>query len=60
MYDFHGKTVAVIGLGISNTPLLGWLLDRGALMTLGKHRVEQHDIGLIGQLAQSHEAIDLA
>lgn len=33
MYDFHGKTVAVIGLGISNTPLIGWLLDRGALVT---------------------------
>ncbi len=33
MYDFHGKTVTVIGLGISNTPLIGWLLDRGALVT---------------------------
>ncbi|MBQ4065106.1 MAG: UDP-N-acetylmuramoyl-L-alanine--D-glutamate ligase [Clostridia bacterium] len=33
MYDFHGTTVAVIGLGISNTPLIGWLLDRGALVT---------------------------
>ncbi len=33
MCDFHGKTVAVIGLGISNTPLIGWLLDRGALVT---------------------------
>ncbi len=33
MYDFQGKTVAVIGLGISNTPLIGWLLDRGAVVT---------------------------
>ncbi len=31
--DFTGKRVTVIGLGISNTPLIGWLLDRGATVT---------------------------
>ena len=31
--DWTGKTVSVIGLGISNTPLIGWLLDRGATVT---------------------------
>ncbi|MBE6636193.1 MAG: UDP-N-acetylmuramoyl-L-alanine--D-glutamate ligase [Ruminococcaceae bacterium] len=33
MCDFQGKTVSVIGLGISNTPLIGWLLDHGATVT---------------------------
>lgn len=33
MYDFEGKRVSVIGLGISNTPLIRWLLDRGAVIT---------------------------
>ena len=33
MYNFDGKTVSVIGLGISNTPLIQWLLDRGAVVT---------------------------
>lgn len=31
--DFRGKTVSVIGLGVSNTPLIGWLLDQGAVVT---------------------------
>lgn len=31
--EFNGKRVTVIGLGISNTPLIGWLLDRGAKIT---------------------------
>lgn len=31
--DFTGKKVTVIGLGISNTPLIGWLLERGAIVT---------------------------
>lgn len=30
MKDFNNKKVSVIGLGISNTPLIGWLLERGA------------------------------
>ena len=33
MTDYRGKTVSVIGLGISNIPLIGWLLDRGAVVT---------------------------
>lgn len=33
MKDFNGKKISVIGLGISNTPLIGWLLDRGAVVT---------------------------
>lgn len=33
MKEFNGKSVSVIGLGISNTPLIGWLLDRGAIVT---------------------------
>lgn len=32
-YSFDGVSVAVIGLGISNTPLIGWLLERGAVIT---------------------------
>lgn len=32
-YSFNGVNVAVIGLGISNTPLIGWLLERGAVIT---------------------------
>lgn len=33
MRNFNGTNVSVIGLGISNTPLIGWLLDRGAVVT---------------------------
>ncbi len=33
MHGFEGKRVSVIGLGISNTPLIRWLLDRGAVIT---------------------------
>ncbi len=33
MTDFAGKTVSVLGLGISNTPLVTWLLARGAKVT---------------------------
>lgn len=33
MKDVNGTKVSVIGLGISNTPLIGWLLDRGAIVT---------------------------
>ena len=33
MCDFRNKTVSVIGLGISNVPLISWLLDRGAVIT---------------------------
>ena len=32
-YSFEGVRVAVLGLGISNTPLIGWLLRRGAIIT---------------------------
>lgn len=31
--DYKNKTVSVVGLGISNTPLIEWLLERGALIT---------------------------
>ena len=34
MIDFKDKNVTVIGLGVSNTPLVGWLLDRGARVTV--------------------------
>ena len=33
MRNFNGKKVTVIGLGISNTPLIPWLLSRGATVT---------------------------
>ena len=33
MCDYQGKNVSVIGLGISNTPLIGWLLEHGATVT---------------------------
>ena len=33
MENFNGKKVTVIGLGISNTPLIPWLLSRGAIVT---------------------------
>lgn len=33
MKSFNGKKVTVIGLGISNTPLIPWLLSRGAVVT---------------------------
>ncbi len=33
MKNFNGKNVTVIGLGISNTPLIPWLLSRGAVVT---------------------------
>ena len=33
MKNFNGKKVTVIGLGISNTPLIPWLLSRGATVT---------------------------
>jgi UDP-N-acetylmuramoylalanine--D-glutamate ligase len=31
--DFNGVTVSVLGLGISNRPLIDWLLERGAIIT---------------------------
>ena len=31
--DFSGKRIAVLGLGISNSPLIGYLLERGASVT---------------------------
>lgn len=33
MKNFNGKKVTVIGLGISNTPLIPWLISRGAVVT---------------------------
>lgn len=33
MDNFSGKKVTVIGLGISNTPLISWLLEHGASVT---------------------------
>ncbi len=33
MTSFENKTVSVIGLGVSNTPLISWLLSRGAYVT---------------------------
>ncbi len=33
MIDFHGKRVAVLGIGISNIPLIAWLLENGAVVT---------------------------
>ena len=33
MKNFSNKRISVIGLGISNTPLIQWLLDRGAIIT---------------------------
>lgn len=33
MKNFNNKKISVIGLGISNTPLIRWLLDRGATVT---------------------------
>ncbi len=33
MCDIKNKKVSVIGLGISNTPLIKWLLERGASVT---------------------------
>ena len=31
--DLYNKNVTVIGMGVSNTPLVRWLLDRGAKVT---------------------------
>jgi len=31
--DYAGVTVSVIGLGVSNRPLIDWLLERGAIVT---------------------------
>ena len=31
--ELNGKKAVVIGLGVSNTPLIGWLLDRGAIVS---------------------------
>ena len=33
MREFNNKKISVIGLGVSNTPLIRWLLDRGAIIT---------------------------
>ncbi len=33
MRDFQNKRAAVLGLGVSNTPLIRWLLERGAAVT---------------------------
>ena len=30
---FHGKKVSVLGIGISNTPLVEFLLEHGAVVT---------------------------
>lgn len=31
--DLYGKKAVVIGLGISNTPLIGWLIQNGAIVS---------------------------
>ena len=32
--DFRNKIATVIGLGVSNTPLVRWLIDHGATVTI--------------------------
>ena len=50
--SIRGKTVAVIGVGVSNTPLLELLLDAGISVTACDKRTrEQFDKTLLAEMA---------
>jgi len=50
--DYSGVSVSVIGLGVSNRPLIDWLLERGATVTARDKKSRKE----LGELADSLEA----
>ena len=50
--DYSGVSVSVIGLGVSNRPLIDWLLERGATVTARDKKSRKE----LGELAESLEA----
>ncbi len=51
-YDVHGRTVAVVGLGISNLPLVDFLLKKGARVT-GRDRKTCADMEAVARDLES-------
>ncbi len=46
--DFQNKTVALLGAGVSNMPLAGYLADRGAILTV-RDKKSEADLGENGE-----------
>jgi UDP-N-acetylmuramoylalanine--D-glutamate ligase len=42
--EYNGVTVSVLGLGVSNRPLIDWLLERGAIVT-ARDRKSREELG---------------
>ena len=57
-FDFTGKRCAVLGLGISNLPLIDFLLDRGALVSARDQKsVDETDPRIAAWLARGVEFV---
>ena len=50
-----GKKVAIIGMGVSNVPLLDYFYEKHAKVTVFDNRnIEQIDSSIIGKIEQYH------
>lgn len=51
----EGKKVAIIGIGVSNVPLLDYFYEKNAIVTVFDNRnIEQIDSNIIGKMEQYH------
>ena len=51
----EGKKVAIIGIGVSNIPLLDYFYEKNAIVTVFDNRnIEQIDSNIIGKMEQYH------
>lgn len=57
--SIHGKTVAVVGIGVSNTPLLRLLLREGVAVTACDKRTREQLGELAGELEQGGARLQL-
>lgn len=57
-YDFNGKRCAVLGLGVSNLPLIDFLLDRGARVSARDQKpVDDTDVRIAAWRARGVEFV---
>lgn len=57
--SIHGKTVAVVGIGVSNTPLIRLLLREGIAVTACDKRTREQLGELAGELEQGGARLQL-
>ena len=57
--SIHGKTVAVVGIGVSNTPLIRLLLREGIAVTACDKRTREQLGELAGELEQGGAHLQL-